>query len=346
MQELLLIRADANSEMGVGHVMRCLGLAQNWKKQHGEVLFILNETNPAIQQRLAQENINTRVLNTPSGGSEDAAQTARLIQEHGAKIILVDGYQFKKSWFQTVRNTSVKIVLWTDFPQDDFLPVDIILNQNPHAQEADYQIISPRAHILTGLNYLVLRKEFLSNHHARRKRDQGLKKILITMGGGDVSNDTLKILKALENLDLTHLEISIIVGYNNKNREEIIQEAQRHKTVHVISPQQDFASFTRDFDLAITGGGATLWELAYLGLPSLALVVAENQVPLAHSADQLGISVNLGWNKDFTVQDFVAHFKNLFNNPNLLKEMSSRGLNLIDGEGVVRVSEEIKKLIK
>jgi len=345
-QELLLIRADANSEIGVGHVMRCLGLAQNWQKREGQVLFILNESNPAIQQRLAQENIKTLVLNLPSGSPEDAVQTARLIQQYQAKAILVDGYQFKEKWFQIIKKTSAKIALWTDFPQDNFLPVDLILNQNPHAQAAEYKKLSPQARILNGLNYLVLREEFLNNHRARKKREQGVKKILITMGGGDYSNDTLKILNALACLKLTDLEISVIVGYNNKNKEEIIQEAKHHPSIQVISPQQDFASFTFDYDLAITGAGATLWELAYLGLPSLGLVVAENQVPLARLADQLGISINLGWNKDFTADNFNTHLKNLIDRPDLLKEMSQKGLDLIDGQGVIRVSDEIKKLIK
>jgi spore coat polysaccharide biosynthesis predicted glycosyltransferase SpsG len=141
-------------------------------------------------------------------------------------------------------------------------------------------------------------------------------------------------------------EITAIVGYNNPHRETIVQSAQKFKSIKVLPAQEKFAQFSSEFDLVITAAGATVWESAYLGLPTLALVVAQNQVPLAAAVQELGIGINLGWNSDLVPAAITEKLQKLINQPALLESMSQRALDLIDGHGVNRVTQEIEQLLK
>jgi UDP-2,4-diacetamido-2,4,6-trideoxy-beta-L-altropyranose hydrolase len=342
---LLLIRADANAVIGVGHMMRCLGLAQHWQAEGGRVIFILAQPNPTLEKRLQLEKFEIQVLNTSPGELEDAERTAQCVQATGAKILLVDGYHFKQNWFMVVRKEKVKIALWTDYCQDSFLPVNLILNQNPHAQVAELQAKAPGSKVLAGLDYLVLRKEFLNRPELRHGRTQGVKKILITLGGGDSANDSGKIIEALKSTPYSLPLISLVVGHNNPRFEELTSAAKDLATVTLERAKDDFAAYSQEFDLAISAAGATLWELGYLGLPSLAYIVAENQVPLAQSIQTLGMGVNMGWNHDFQKDLFTQTLQSFLSDPLRLEAMSKNALKTIDGKGGVRVTAALKNLI-
>lgn len=344
-ETLLIIRADANTQIGVGHIMRCLGLAQHWQSQGGRVVFIMAQPNSALELRLQQEKFEVQILDTVSGELEDANRTAQIIRKTGAKVILVDGYQFRQKWFSIIRQEQAKIALWTDYLQDLFLSVDLILNQNPHAQLDEYQAMSPQAKVLVGLKYCVLRREFLENPEWRRCRQQGVKKILISMGGSDSANDSAKIIAALKLITVSLPQISLVVGHNNPRFLELRKEAESLSVLTVEKTQDNFAKYSQEFDLAITAAGATLWELAFLGLPALAYIVAENQVPLAESSEQLGLGINMGWNYNFSAQTLTQRLERLILNPHELETMSKKALVTIDGRGGSRVVEVLKNLI-
>lgn len=343
---LLLIRADANVAIGVGHIMRCLGLAQHWQAEGGRVLFILAQSNPVLESRIRSEKFECRVLNTIPGGLDDAQQTAQVVRTSQARLLLADGYHFKQDWFAVLSNEKVKLALWTDYLQDLFLPVDLILNQNAHALAEDYQSIAPQSRVLTGLDYLVLRKEFLLRPELRKSRNHGVKKILITLGGSDSANDSAKILAALKLIKDNLPPISLVVGHNNPRFAELVESAKELPCLRVDRPKDDFAQYSQEFDLVISAAGATLWELGYLGLPSLALIVAENQVPLAQSIQTLGLGVNLGWNYDLQPNLFIQTLQSLLANPTRLEAMSNKALSVIDGQGGARVTAALKNLIK
>ena len=343
---LLLIRADANSAIGVGHIMRCLGLAQHWQAGGGQVLFILAQNNPELESRIRLEKFDCRILNTIPGGLEDAQQTAQIVRATHGKILLTDGYHFKQGWFAVVRNERVKLVLWTDYLQDLFLPVDLVLNQNAHALVEDYRAIAPQSQVLAGLDYLVLRKEFLTRPELRQCRKQGVRKILITMGGGDSANDSAKILAALKLIKNVLPPISLVVGPNNPRFKELVEAAKDLPCLKVDKAKDDFALYSQDFDLVVSAAGATLWELGYLGLPSLAFIVAENQVSLAQSIQTLGMGVNMGWNYDFKPNLFIETLQSFLSDPQQLEVMSQNALSKIDGYGGARVTAALKNLIK
>ena len=343
---LLLIRADANIAIGVGHIMRCLGLAQHWQAEGGRVLFILAQSNPVLESRIRSEKFECLILNTMPGGLEDAQQTAQIIRTTQARLLLADGYHFKQDWFAVLRNERVKLALWTDFLQDLFLPVDLILNQNAHAVVEDYESIAPQSRILAGLDYLVLRNEFLIRRELRQCRNHGVRKILITMGGSDSADDSAKILTALKLIKDPLPPISLVVGHNNPRFEELAEAAKDLPCLKVDRPKDDFALYSQEFDLVISAAGATLWELGYLGLPSLALIVAENQVPLAQSIQTLGMGINMGWNYDLQPSLFIQTLQSLLANPTHLEAMSNKALSVIDGQGRVRVTAALKNLIK
>src|SRR5215216_4793334 len=156
----LLIRADASAQIGTGHIMRCLALAQAWQAQGGAVTFATMKTLPdALQTRLQNEHIVLHLLDTKPGSADDAAQTAALAASLGAAVV-VDGYHFGGDYQYTLKSAGLKLLFIDDNVHADHYYADFVLNQNIYANEAMYANREPRTILLLGPRYVLLRLEF------------------------------------------------------------------------------------------------------------------------------------------------------------------------------------------
>lgn len=334
----IIFRCDLGASIGMGHFMRCLALAQCCREAQGEVAFILAQENAYAQARLEHEGIRCEVLAQTPGSVEDARATLDIVEQIQGHWLIVDGYHFNKSWFSIVSEMPTKVGLWTDYVQETDLGIDLVINQNEHATSAECRAISPDAKHLFGLRHFVLRKEFRAKIKSRSPKNRHVSRLLITLGGADPENTTCRIVQALKNFGRLE-SIDVVVGANNSHLAQIRALVAGDEKVVVHRNVENMPGLMEAADLAISAAGITLWELAYMGVPTLTVVLAENQKPLAQAAEALSISKNLGWAKDLDEGVLLELLGQLMRDDEALRSMSVAGIQAVDGVGAERISD-------
>ena len=339
----LIIRADANERMGTGHVMRCIALAQAWQDAGGAIVFVSCCDSDVIQQRLVDEGFGLVKLSAAYPESEnDLKTTLETAQRSRAKWIATDGYHFNLSYQQAIRRAGFRLLCIDDYNHLPEYESDILLNQNICAEELDYHCNSESLKLL-GIKYVMLRREF---RLAERIGNHGpMHNILITMGGSDPDNSTLRVLDVLTQLNMSDLCVKVIVGPSNPHYSSLQQFiASSGLDIELISSVRDMPALMKWADFAISAAGSTCWELAALKVPFITLILAENQEKVALKLEKHAHIPCMGWaNSEFEVR-FVEFFKKLTSLNGGLAE--GRSSCLVDRSGVDRVlraSYEVKE---
>lgn len=332
----LLIRADANASIGVGHLMRCLALAQAWQAHGGRVIVAAASIPESLRRRLDEEGMAVHPIHAVPGSDDDRLQTVETARE--AVWTVVDGYGFSASFVSGLRQAGLPVLLIDDEGRLDYYDADIVLNQNLHAGPALYQRRVSHTRLLLGSRYTMLRQEFRRYRQPRCPvGDRGLR-VLVTLGGADLANATPAVLQALREAQLPQVTVTVLVGPAMKNRQAIDAVAAACPfPVDVRIHADRVVEHMISADVAIAAAGSTAWELAYLGVPSLLLVTAANQAPVAEALHTAGAAVNLG---DVATRPFatlVGRLRALADDPVARAAMAGRAQALIDGFGVQRV---------
>lgn len=341
MADTLILRADANPRMGTGHVMRCLALAQGWRRTGGQALFVCADITPALEARINTEGFDVRRIPASAGSPEDAQQTiqqARACQPVAGSTqspwIAADGYQFEAVYQRAIKEAGLRLLLVDDYGHCNHYCADIVLNQNLSARPEWYQHREPHTRLLLGTRYVLLRDQFRAYRDWQRDIAPVARKVLVTLGGADPDNVTGKVIEALRGLDV---EAKIVVGGSNPNLEKLKAETGNLKSCELLVNSNDMPALMAWADMAIAAGGTTSWELAFMGLPSLVLVLADNQRDIATALDREGISINLGWHPDVQAAKLAETLRTLLVDAERRATMSQRGRQLVDGCGVARV---------
>jgi len=287
MKKTLIIRADANTRMGTGHVMRCIALGQAWQDAGGDVLFISCCESDPLKQRIKEEGFKLKTI--PFAHPEtkdDVQQTIALAQENSAKWIVTDGYHFDLSYQQAIRNAGFKLLYIDDYNHLPEYEVDILLNQNIGAEEINYQCNSICRKLL-GTRYVMLRREF-RKASVKKSNKKEITNILVTMGGSDPDNVTLKVLQILDDLNIKNLVVKVLLGPSNPHFNKLKEAIAQIKTeCELIRSVKDMPTLIRWADFAITAAGSTCWELAALRVPFVTVVLADNQEQVALRLEQV-----------------------------------------------------------
>ncbi|WP_084568720.1 UDP-2,4-diacetamido-2,4,6-trideoxy-beta-L-altropyranose hydrolase [Chloroflexus sp. Y-396-1] len=339
----LLIRTDASVQIGTGHLMRCLALAQAWQDAGGQAVFLMAIKAPALESRLQSEGMEIVHLSVQSGSIDDAIQTSYYAHQVGADWIVVDGYHFGTDYQRIIKNQKCRLLLIDDLGSFEYCYADLILNQNVYAHEELYRNREPYTQLLLGTRYALLRREFLKWRGWKREIPDVARKVLVTMGGSDPDNVTLKVIQALQQVDLDGLEAIVVVGGSNPHYEELqsaVQDAR--SSIRLESNVTNMPELMAWADVAISGGGSTSWELAFMGVPTLTLILASNQRSIAEHLDTMGVVVNLGWYIDVSSMKMAQILTQLLRDPKTRAKMSQCGRQLVDGEGAARVLMDIR----
>ncbi len=336
--ERLLIRTNVGTHIGLGHVMRCLALAQAWQDSNGVVGFALVNDTASIEARLLEEGMQIYPVTAVPGSDDDAGQTIALAKSINSNWVVVDGYQFADSYQQTIKEAGLNLLFLDDYKHANRYFADLILNQNIKTEENLYNNRETFTDLLLGAKYILLRREFLHWRGEKREIPDVANKLLITLGGGDPDNQTSKVLHALMKIKADKVNIKVVVGANNSHFNELQNEINNSGlNIQLVQNFWDMAGLMAWADIAISGGGSTCYELAFMGLPSLVIVLADNQYMVASGLESAGISINLGWYASVSAQDIAVRFTELANSANARAEMSNRGRTLVDGYGAARV---------
>jgi UDP-2,4-diacetamido-2,4,6-trideoxy-beta-L-altropyranose hydrolase len=338
----LLIRADAGIEIGTGHVMRCLALAQGWREAGGDAVVAMATGAPSLEKRLAEEGFEFERLAAEPGSSEDAAAAARLAQEKGASWVVVDGYHFGYDYQRALKDAGLRVLFVDDNGHAGRYCADIVLNQNLHADEAMYADREPHTRLLLGTRYVLLRREFLKWKAWRREIPDVARKLLVTMGGAGPENVTLKVVEALAQVRVNGLEAVVAVGGGNPHHDGLCAAAaDSPASIRVERDVRDMPELMAWADVAVSAAGSTCWELAFMGLPQITIVTAENQELVGAALAAMGPVIGLGRLTNRSAVDVSSRLSKLCAAAPRRRAMSSGAREQVDGQGAERVAAEL-----
>ncbi len=339
----VVIRADASRYIGYGHIMRCITLAEELRRQGADVTFICREDEGNLIGFIEQSGFNSHSLPSGISPEEDAAHTGKFVAEKKgqADYLIVDHYGLGVSWEKYMKSCAERIMVIDDHVDREHM-CDILLNQNYGIDASVYDGITPLGcRKLTGSSYVLLRDQFRAMRKNVSPRNGEVKKIFIFFGGGDNTDETRKAVEAVQLLDRPDLFLTVLVGGSNPHWKEI--KALCHLLPNSVLYRQvyDLAPLMADADLAIGAGGSNTWERCCLGLPSMVLVLADNQKTFIEKLDRDGIVLNVGWFEGVTPSTIAEMIEKLIIDKTRLIDMSKRSMEIVDGEGAKRVAEEM-----
>jgi len=326
--------------------MRCIALAQAWQNEGGIVVFLSHCESDKLRERIVKEGFDFVPIDHPHPHPSDLKETLASVSSFlrppssfssSAPWLILDGYHFTPEYQKAIKDAGIRLLVIDDMNHLPYYHADIILNQNIHATDLKYNC-DPDTKLLLGPKYVLLRREFLKYKDFKRQIPDKARKILVTMGGADPDNVTLKVIQALNLLGDPDLEVKVVIGPSNPHidslREAVLHSPFSVLLLHAIDNMADLMAWA---DVAITAGGSTCWELAYMGVPMIALILAENQHPVVTMLDKLSIAIGLGEHNALSSNAIFNSLPNLLLNFKKRLYMIERANEIVDGEGCDRV---------
>ena len=352
----VFFRVDASLAAGLGHVMRCLTLAQELR-EHGATVSFISRKHPGnlcsvIEERgfsvscLPEPATDMVFEDTPAHAAwlgacwqEDARQTMALLDATIEKPdwLVIDHYAIDQRW-ETAVATSVARMMVIDDLADRPHACALLLDQNLVADfDARYSGKVPATcTTLLGPKYALLQRDYAELHEADVAFGDPIRRIFVFFGGADDRNLTGRCLSAFLALGKSDIEIDVVVGVGSPHVSAIRRQIQGHENTHLHSNLKSLAILMRQADLAIGAGGTTSWERLCMGLPALVVTLADNQRPIATELNRRRLIRWLGHQDDVTEADFSQALRELLAQPSLQSEFAS-GTQVVDGKGVHRV---------
>ena len=302
-QPTIVFRVDASLHIGTGHVMRCLTLADALREGHARCVFISRAHSGNLLELIRQRGHEVRALPSPDDAAlptlpaaeaspahaawlgctweADAEQTLAACGPQPADWLVVDHYALDERWERRLRPACRQIMVIDDLA-DRPHHADMLLDQNLGRTARDYTgLIPSNTTTLIGPKYALLRPEFFQMRAASlsRRAQPQLKTLLITLGGVDVDNATSRVLQALSTVtSLREMSVIVVMGPHAPWLAQVeAQAATMPCPTRVLVGVNDMAQLMAQCDLAIGAAGSTSWERCCMGLPTIQLVLADNQ---------------------------------------------------------------------
>jgi UDP-2,4-diacetamido-2,4,6-trideoxy-beta-L-altropyranose hydrolase len=357
----IFFRVDASYEIGTGHVMRCLTLANLFTKIGIDTMFICRDLPGNLNHLIVDRGYKLCILPYPTTIQQskqfhnpyeawlevdwkiDLLQTVNMIKsDPSSSCLIIDHYSIDSKWENLFhRLTGKKIIVIDDLANRSHF-CQIILDQNISNRNDRYDDLVPKSCVkFLGLPYVILREDFLNEKINLRKRNGMISRILVFFGGSDPTNETFKTIQVLKNPMYSEIHIDIVVGDSNKNKEMIKSLCNEVPNFYYHCQINNMAELMVLADLSIGAGGTTTWERCYLGLPTLTIVTADNQIEIINLVNDKGAICNLGESSKVT-QEKIEQKLNLFiKHPLKVKMISQRALDLMDENKLNRFIERV-----
>lgn len=332
---LVTFRCDGSLQVGGGHVMRCLTLADAFSEHGFDCKFITNSDAIEVIPTLSRYN----VINDPD------------IAPSRTDVFIIDHYGLSADYESLWRSHSQVIGVIDDLADRPHC-CDVLIDQTYGRLSDDYQLLITNNHsdFLCGSQYALLRKQFSDHRDAsldQRQRCERAERIIVSFGSTNPDSLTQRTLKDLLQFQEWPLTIDVIMGAQAQGQDEvraIIRETDMHKAELHINVS-DMAVFMARADLAVGAGGTTSWERCCLGLPTLLIELADNQTVISQNLHNAGAVHYLGRHTDMQQGDICAVFCDIHQGSETLKIMSQAAAKICDGDGANRIVRHIQGLL-
>lgn len=348
---MFFIRADGNSEIGMGHIMRCLSIADAVKEQGTNPVFITSckECIPVIEQRGYQ----TRLLSTDYREMlSELSQLVIILREFSdtKNLLLVDSYQVSEKYFKELGKFVVTACL-EDMGQS--YPVDVLINYNIYGEKlSSYYLesINSRPHrMLLGTAYAPLRLEFQQGitYTLREK----VTDVMITTGGGDTFFATRAFIESFladERLQKRQIRYHIISGPFNIHAADLKKLYANNSNIVIHENVKNMKEIMQQSDVVLTATGSTIYEVSALGVPMIAFYFVENQRQGAEEISKKTHVINCG---DFqkepenVVKKATDSLFRCVNEKDYRELLHREEKQLVDGQGAHRIAAALLSLL-
>lgn len=338
---MFYIRADANSEIGSGHVMRCLAIANALRNKHIESVFITADDNSV--ELIKSYGYQIIILHSNwKNLDEEVQKLVELISQKKIECLLIDSYFISEDYLEKIR-LCTKIIYLDDINKFIY-PVDILINYNIYA---NIKIIKEyytqtKTKLLLGCEYAPLREEFRNKKVELKKK---VTKILITTGGTDTYNMAGHILQFLNKKDeFDKVSFYIVVGSYNRHIAHLEEISKQYGNIILHRHVTEMSKLMTECDIAVSAGGTTLYELCSCAIPAISFSFADNQLDAVKEFNRQDIIYYAGDTRvDMTscLCRIEERLKQLILDYELRKKLSERMSSLVDGLGSGRIADEI-----
>lgn len=313
----IYIYTNGGKNIGMGHIIRTLTLGKKIREK-GFVKYFSSYVDQCKEgvERIKRDEFEVI----------DAKNIERLDKDC---VLIVDNYDITKEQLSDLRK-KVKLLCYIDDNNHlEYYDVDLLINQNVHGVDLNYNLIN--SSILAGGKYALLRDEFLNQKPIKINKD--VKEILVTVGGSDNSNLTNRILREIKYFNS---KINVVIGSAFAYKDELIEEYRDYQNI-VFHFNPKMSELMARCDLAISACGSTLYELSYLGIPTIGLIIVDNQRLLGQYMDRNNLI------KLSSVDNLYSDLKSITYEDRT--NFSNKMKGLIDGKGVNRIIDEIEQLL-
>lgn len=328
----IAIRADGGSKIGMGHIMRTLVLAKELAKTN-DVFYVCRVDNPLSDKyKKGIEKVEFEGFKVVYIYADYVIEELKNIH---ADLLITDSYDVDENYFTETKKIFKKTA-YIDDMNFYYFDVDLLLNQNINAVDFDYKVNNYSKRLL-GSKYVMLREKFRTTPKKLLKED--VEDIMITVGGADPHNITEKILSFIRELDyIFHVVVGPSFDKNNNLKDYENEKIRLYYNANMYEIMQKCG-------MAISACGSTLYELAACGVPTLGMIIANNQEGIANKLDEEGVIRNLGWYNKITSNQLLNNIKQLTDDIELRRQLSNKGQEIIDGKGVERLCREINDIM-
>lgn len=333
------IRADASETIGTGHLMRCLTLADGLRHKGAQTRFLCRSLPEHLIGVLEGRGHG---LQQVTASEHDSLFRAHLSNEP-CDWLIIDHYDLDAEWERSVRPFTKGIMVIDDLANRSH-DCNILLDQNYRVTDDHrYAGMVPQSCLLRmGPKYALLQSDY-AQLHQEVKRRESVNRLLIYFGGADGEDLTGRSLRAALSLELPSLEIDVVLSSGSPNSEKNIELARRHENVHCHHGLPSLAPLIAKADLSIGAMGATSWERLCLGLPTIGVTLADNQVEIANALHQQKLVIWLGDKGDVRESDLADCLRQTIDSTGL-SDWSGRCMELCDGQGTGRIVSNLISL--
>lgn len=310
----MVIRTDASTTLGTGHMMRCVTVAEQLRKRSCSVSFYMNDSTEQMKNLVRKKGFN--VVNS----------------FQSVDLCIIDHYDIDEKWERKIRPHVKKMVVIDDLANRCH-DCDVLLDQNlvENFVERYDKLVPTSCKKLLGLRYLIVRDEFIKERQNITPRSGKADRLLVFMGGTDPTNETLKLLRAFRKVPTLFSHVDVVVGEGNENKDEIEKWCKTNDFRYHC--QIDYmAQLVRRADVAIGAGGTAMWERCYLGLPTATVIVADNQKESVLEAERHGLIWNIGTHDHVSTKTYEEVLEKITNKQHKIKKMSQLCLQWTSSE--------------
>lgn len=353
----IAFRVDASQEIGTGHVMRCLALADELKRRGAQIRFVSRHMPDHLEALLTLKGHEFKMVGGNQGDAvfddlphaswlgssqrSDAKATLQALSGRSWDWLVVDHYALDIRWESALRQM-VKNILAFDDIADRLHDCDVLLDQNLHADMNDRYAdrVPTHCQLLLGPSYALLRPEFRKLREQTEPRGGPIRRVLVFFGGVDADDFTSRAIEALIDIGIPDLQVDVVIGAQHPRMVEIESECIRRG--FVCHTQTDrMAELMAIADLAIGAGGTASWERCCLGLPAIIVSLADNQTDIATALNAAGGCVYIGPIETVTANVIRGAIVDLLGHQERFKQISEKSFSIVDGLGVDRLSQAL-----